>query len=137
MPCAKISITHNIFKTFNKSINNDVVKFCGSTLIIPIVSLSSSFPFKPKGIIIGSFTIYSNLFKKISKKKINMIIRKYNRIIESEYICDSNKRIIEDKLIDEVELFIKYIGISMGWEEDTTYDNYKICMNKTDYWECF
>ena len=66
-----------------------------------------------------------------------MIIRKYNRIIEPEYICDSNKKIIEDKLIDEVELFIKYIGISMGWEEDNTYDNYKICMNKTDYWECF
>ena len=65
MPCAKISITHNIFKTFNKTIGNDVVKFCGNTIIIPIVSLSSSYPFKPKGINIGSFIIHSNLFKKI------------------------------------------------------------------------
>ena len=137
MPCAKISITYDIFKTFNKKIGNDIVKFCGKTLIIPIVSLSSSYPFKPKGIAIGSFIIHSNLFRKISRKKINMIIQKYNRIIEPEYICDSNKNIIEDKLIDDVEMFIKYIGIFMGWEEDINFNNYKICMNKSSHWECF
>ena len=137
MPCAKINITYNIFKTYNKSVGNDIVKFCGKTLIIPIVSQGLSFPFKPKGIVIGKFIIHSELFKKISKKKINMIIHKYNRIIESEYICDNNKNVIEDKLIDEIEMFIKYIGISMNWEEDFNFNNYKICIHKESHWKWF
>tara|TARA_Y100000768_G_C23784664_1_gene589679 strand:+ start:161 stop:571 length:411 start_codon:yes stop_codon:yes gene_type:complete len=136
MPCAKINISYDIFKTFNKTIEGNTIKFCGKTLIIPIVSLGTTFPFKPKGILIGKFIIHSNIFKKITKKKFQKIIQNYNRIIETEYICDNNKNIIENKLIDDIEMFINYINISMDWE-DNDFNNYKICIHKEDYWEYF
>ena len=68
MPCAKLNLTNDIFPSFKKKINNNYIYFSGSKITIPIVSLKTSIPFRPKGNIIAEVIVYSDSFKKIEKK---------------------------------------------------------------------
>ena len=137
MPCAKLGITNKIFKTYKKKCDNSFIHYSGKTIIIPILTLSKSFPFRPRGKEIGEIIIYSNYLKKIKKQQFNSIIQKYNTLLTQEYCCGNHKSKIEDKLIDEAELFIRYIVIRMGWNEDEFNNNVKVFLNKKDSWDSF
>jgi|SaaInlStandDraft_2_1057019.scaffolds.fasta_scaffold66859_2 hypothetical protein len=133
MPCAKLHITNEILSCFKKNVNNTCIYFSGSTVVIPIITIGTRVPFKPKGATIAQLIIHCNLFKKINKKKFENIIKKFNRDIHDGFICKNNKNDIINSLIYEVKLFIKYIGIVMKWE-DFNEDDYRFFIQKTNYW---
>ena len=137
MPCARLNITSNIIKFYKKKYGDSYVNYSGKTLIIPIITIGSGVPFRPKGQEIGQIIIHSKYFRKISKQIFNKIIHKFNRLFSEEYICGNNKTIIEDNLIDEAELFIKTIILDMGWDEEEFNKDVKILLNKEHSWKHF
>tara|TARA_X000000368_G_C23026250_1_gene710312 strand:- start:1455 stop:1859 length:405 start_codon:yes stop_codon:yes gene_type:complete len=134
MPCAKLNLTKDICPYFKRKVNDNYVYFTACKLIVPVVSLKTSIPFRPKGNIIAEIIVYCDSFKKIEKKKFQNIIKKYNLLFSTEYICDNNKNSIESMLFDEIEMFLRYIGIVMKWDN---FDNYNIFIKKKDYWNYF
>ena len=134
MPCAKLLLTIDIGTFFKKKVNDNYIYFTGSKLVIPIVSLRTSIPFKPKGNIIAEIIVNCNSFKKIEKTTLQNIIKKYNLLFSTEYICDDKKNTIKTVLLEELEIFIRYIGIVMKWDN---FNDYKIIIKKKDYWDYF
>jgi len=134
MPCAKLHVTSEILSCFKKNVNNTCIHFSGSTIVIPITTVGSRVPFKPKGATIAQLIIHCNLFRKINKKKFENIIKKFNIYIHDGFICKNSKNDIINSLIYEVELFIKFIGIVMKWEN---FDEYEYLIQKTVYWDYF
>jgi hypothetical protein len=133
MPCAKICLNTNIAHFVSRRENNTLVKYCGNTLIIPIVTLGTQVPFNPKGVVIANIIVFSNKFKKINKKKMSEIIQKFNKICSLDYICKNNKSELIDPLIDEIELFMQFINVKMNWEENNDIFN-NIYFNKEKEW---
>ena len=132
MPCAKIKLNIDITQYSSKRVNNTIVKYCGNTLIIPIVTVSTRLPFNPKGIVIANIIVFSDKFKKINKKKMFKIIEKFNKLFHFGYVCKNNKKELIIPLIEEVELFMKFINIKMNWDDDILTDN--IYFNKDKNW---
>ena len=132
MPCAKINLNIDITQYSSKRVNNTIVKYCGNTLIIPIVTVSTRLPFNPKGIVIANIIVFSDKFKKINKKKMFKIIEKFNKLFNFGYVCKNNKKELIIPLIEEVELFMKFINIKMNWDDDILTDN--IYFNKDKNW---
>ena len=137
MPCARLNITPSIVKFYKRKCGNSYVNYSGKTLIIPIITIGGGVPFRPKGQEIGQIFIHSKYFRKISKQNFIKIIQKFNRIFSSDYICENNKTLIEDSLIDDAELFIRSIILEMGWNEDNFNDDVKIILNKEHSWNFF
>lgn len=137
MPCARLNINPSIVKFYKKKCDDSYVNYSGKTLIIPIITIGAGVPFRPKGQEIGQIIIHSKYFRKISKQKFNKIIQKFNRIFSDDYICENNKTLIEDSLIDDSELFIRSIILEMGWDEEEFNRDVKILLNKEHSWKYF
>ena len=76
MPCAKLNLTKDISPYFKRKVNNNYAYFTACKLIVPVVSLKTSIPFRPKGNIIAEIIVYCDSFKKIEKKKISKYYKK-------------------------------------------------------------
>ena len=85
MPCAKLSITNDIIRKIKKKTNGICSETSAHIIVIPVMSFSSRFPFRPKGERIANITIYWKKLKKINIKKFHSIINKFNNYIKNEY----------------------------------------------------
>jgi hypothetical protein len=125
MPCARLSIDYDNF-TYKK-------EYCRHIIVIPVMTVSSSVPFRPKGQKIATFIIRWKKITTIKKTKILQIVKKYKIYMDNGFICDNDRKNIIDPLIDEVELFLKFIAVSMNWKEDDP----DIFFNKELVWKTF
>jgi hypothetical protein len=136
MPCAKLSITNDIIRKIKKKTNGICSETSAHIIVIPVMSFSSRFPFRPKGERIANITIYWKKLKKINIKKFHSIINKFNNYIKNEYICYNSKHKLILELMNEVELFIDYIEIIMKWE-NIDEETCQIYFNKEASWKTF
>ena len=135
MPCAKLCITHDIIKKIKRNINDKTCEYCGHIIDIPITTIYTSVPYRPKGEIVATVSIHWNKLKKIKIQKIYSIIKKYNYYMGCDYICNDSKDVLYQHILNEVDLFIEYINIVMKWENID--DEYQIYFNKKSVWKTF